>query len=245
MKSPRIKAFGIHLAISALIALTVIGLVFFFWYPAPLASATGVTRIFLMLLAIDVILGPSLTLLVYKPGKITLVFDLAVIVCLQLAALSYGLYTVAEGRPAWLVFSVDRFELVRVNDIDERKLDEAPADYRQPSWLGPQWVATSNPSDSEARNELMFEALLGGTDIAQRPNLYQPLTQQSDLMRQRAQPLSALHRFNAPEQVQRIAQAHPQANGWLPLRANAQDMSVLIHTETATVIAIVDLRPWD
>ena len=241
----RFQAFALHLAISALIALAVIGLVFFIWYPAPLASATGVTRIFLMLLAIDVILGPSLTLLVYKPGKKTLVFDLAVIACLQLAALSYGLYAVAEGRPAWLVFSVDRFELVRVNDIDEHKLDEAPADYRQPSWLGPQWVAASNPVDSEARNELMFEALLGGTDIAQRPNLYQPLTQQSDLMRQRAQPLSALHRFNAPEQVQRIVQAHPQANGWLPLRANNQDMVVLMHKASAEVVAIVDLRPWD
>lgn len=243
--NPRFQAFALHLAISALIALAVIGLVFFIWYPAPLASATGVTRIFLMLLAIDVILGPSLTLLVYKPGKKTLVFDLAVIACLQLAALSYGLYAVAEGRPAWLVFSVDRFELVRVNDIDEHKLDEAPADYRQPSWLGPQWVAASNPVDSEARNELMFEALLGGTDIAQRPNLYQPLTQQSDLMRQRAQPLSALHRFNAPEQVQRIVQAHPQANGWLPLRANNQDMVVLMHKASAEVVAIVDLRPWD
>lgn len=67
--NPRFQAFALHLAISALIALAVIGLVFFIWYPAPLASATGVTRIFLLLLAVDVILGPSLTLLVNKPGK--------------------------------------------------------------------------------------------------------------------------------------------------------------------------------
>lgn len=241
----RSKAFSIHLLISALIALLAAGLVFFIWYPAPLHTATGVTHIFLMLLAIDVILGPSLTLLVYKPGKKTLIMDLTVIACLQLAALVYGLHTVADGRPAWLVFAKDRFEMVRVPDIDERKLDEALSDYRTPPWFGPQWVAAINPDSTEERNEMMFEALFASIDLAQRPNLYQPLTQQSDLMRQRAQPLSALHRFNAPEQVQRIALAHPQANGWLPLRANAQDMSVLIHTETATVIAIVDLRPWD
>ena len=72
--NPRFQAFVLHLAISTLIALAVIGLFFFIWYPAPLATATGVTRIFLMLLAIDVILGPSLALLVYKPGKKTLVF---------------------------------------------------------------------------------------------------------------------------------------------------------------------------
>lgn len=51
--------------------------------------------------------------------------DLTVIAVLQLGALSYGLWTVAEGRPAWLVFAVDRFELVRVLDIDKRKLDAA------------------------------------------------------------------------------------------------------------------------
>ncbi len=67
--NPRLKAFAIHLAISALIALTVIGLVFFIWYPSPLHTALGVTQIFLILLAVDVVLGPLLTLLVYKAGK--------------------------------------------------------------------------------------------------------------------------------------------------------------------------------
>lgn len=128
----RFRAFTLHLAISVLIALAVIGLVFFIWYPAPLASAAGATHIFLMLLAIDIILGPSLTLLVYKPGKKTLVMDLTVIALLQLSALVYGLHTVADGRPAWLVFAKDRFEMVRVPDIDERKLDEALSDYRTP-----------------------------------------------------------------------------------------------------------------
>lgn len=243
--NPRFRAFALHLAISALIALAVIGLVFFIWYPAPLATATGVTRIFLMLLAIDVILGPSLTLLVYKPGKKTLVFDLAVIACLQLAALSYGLYTVAEGRPAWLVFAVDRFELVRVNDIDERKLDEAPADYRQPSWLGPQWVAASNPADSDERNDLILESVFGGADLAQRPNLYQPLSTQKDAMAQRVLALSKLSEFNTAEHVNALLAQHPRADAWLPLRANNQDMVVLMHKASAEVVAIVDLRPWD
>lgn len=242
---PRLQAFVLHLAISALIALAVIGLVFFIWYPAPLASATGVTRIFLLLLAIDVILGPSLTLLVYKPGKKTLVFDLAVIACLQLAALSYGLYTVAEGRPAWLVFSVDRFELVRVNDIDERKLDEAPADYRQPSWLGPQWVAASNPADSDERNDLILESVFGGADLAQRPNLYQPLSAQKDAIAQRVLALSKLSEFNTAEHVNAVLAQHPRADAWLPLRASNQDMVVLMHKASAEVVAIVDLRPWD
>ena len=56
--------------LSFLVALLVVGLVFFIWYPSPLATAVGVTYIFLMLLVIDVILGPLLGLLVYKEGAL-------------------------------------------------------------------------------------------------------------------------------------------------------------------------------
>lgn len=240
----RLKAFSLHLVISAVIALAVMALVFLIWYPSPLSTATGVTSIFLMLLAIDVILGPALTLLVYKPGKKTLIMDLAVIACLQLAALAYGLYTVTEGRPAWLVFAQDRFELVRINDIDERKLDQALPTYRQPSWFGPQWAIAITPDDIDSRNEILFEAVLGGVDLAQRPNLYQPLEQHGDRIRQRIRTLTELDEFNLATRVQNILQAHPQADGWLPLSANQQDMVVLMQRDSAEVVAIVDLRPW-
>lgn len=244
MNSPRIKALGIHLAISALIALAVIGLVFFIWYPTPLHKAVGVTQIFLILLAVDVVLGPLLTLLVYKEGKKTLVMDLSVIALLQIAALAYGLFTVAEGRPAWLVFAADRFELVRALDIDERKLAQADASYRHPSLLGPQWVASVNPTDSDERNDLIMESFSGGADIAQRPNLYQPLSSQKDAIQQRLLELSALTVNNSAEHIQTILAKYPNTDSWLPLRANNQDMVVLMHKDTASIIAIVDLHPW-
>ena len=65
----RLKFFLSHLLLSFLVALLVIGLVFLIWYSSPLVTAVGVTHIFLMLLVIDVILGPLLGLLVYKEGK--------------------------------------------------------------------------------------------------------------------------------------------------------------------------------
>lgn len=67
--SKRLKFFIGHLSISFLIALVVVGVVFFIWYPSPLAKAVGVTHIFLMLMIIDVIVGPILGWLVYKEGK--------------------------------------------------------------------------------------------------------------------------------------------------------------------------------
>ena len=243
--SARIKAFTIHLTISAVIALAVISVVFYLWYPAPLHTAVGVTHIFLILLAVDVVLGPLLTLLVYKVDKKTLVMDLTVIAVLQVSALAYGLFTVAEGRPAWLVFAVDRFDLVRVLDIDERKLEQADLAYRQPSLLGPSWVAAINPTDLDERNDILMESVMAGIDIAQRPNLYAPLNSQKTEIQKRLNELDALSAFNTTEKIGAALTKHPQADSWLPLRANNQDMVVLMQRNTAEVVAIVDLRPWN
>lgn len=123
--SKRLKFFLGHLSISFLVALLVIGFMFFVWYPSPLATAVGVTHIFLMLLAIDVVIGPILGVLVYKEGKKSLKFDLTVIILLQLSALCYGIYSIEQGRPAWLVFYADRFELVRKNEIIQDNIANA------------------------------------------------------------------------------------------------------------------------
>ncbi len=55
--SARIKAFLVHgLVSNDIIALLSMSLVYFIWYPAPLAVATGVMHIFLLMLCIDVVI---------------------------------------------------------------------------------------------------------------------------------------------------------------------------------------------
>ena len=120
--SKRLKFFLGHLVISFFIALIVVGVVFFIWYPSPLAKAIGVTHIFLMMLAIDVIIGPLLGLLVYKEGKKSLKMDLSIIILIQIIALGYGVYSIAQGRPVWLAYNVDRFELILNTDLVNTKI---------------------------------------------------------------------------------------------------------------------------
>ena len=99
MLHDKIRAFGLHALLSTFAATLGILVVFGLWYPPPLNTASGVTRIFLIVLAVDVVLGPLLTFVVFKRGKKTLKFDLAIIATLQIAALCYGMWTVAQGRP--------------------------------------------------------------------------------------------------------------------------------------------------
>jgi hypothetical protein len=242
--SVRIKAFLIHLAFSSIVGLVTLSLVFSVWYPAPLHKALGVTNIFLTLLLVDIILGPCLTLLVFKEGKKTLLFDLSVILLFQFVALIYGTWTVFSARPAWLVFNVDRFDVVQAVDIDNRKINEAPSDFRSPPWFGPRWVGAARPQNAAQRQEIMFEAVIYGSDIAHRPNLYRPLNNFTLQITDKAMPLQKLYEFNREKSVRKELIAWPNAKSWLPLKARAKPMVVLL-AEDSSVLAIVDLRPWD
>ena len=243
MSNPRIRAFSIHLLISAGLALAILYLVFFIWHPSPLHTAVGVTKIFLMLIAIDVVLGPCLTLMVYKQGKKTLAMDLSIICALQLGALLYGLHTVADGRPAWLVFADERFQLVRANEIDGRKLGEAKIEYRSPPWMGPRWVSALEPESADKKSNLLFESVFAGVDISQHPELYQSLSTAESAMQEAGKPLALLEKYNTREAVAAILEIYPNAGAWLPLKANQKDMVVLLKENSGEVIAIVDAQP--
>jgi hypothetical protein len=242
--SKRIQAFLIHLISSFILALCALVVVFCVWYPSPLQIALGVSNIFLMMLAIDVVVGPMFTLLIYKVGKKSLKFDLATIIILQIAVFSYGFHTIAIGRPAWLVFNVDRFTLVRATDIDQRNINQAKPEYRAAPWFGPKWVASHFPTDQALHKQLILESVQGGYDIQQRPILYNTVASQRSAIQIKAKPIGALNQFNTPQHVKEVSSKWPTATVWLPLKAPSQDMVVLINKED-DVVSVVNLRPWN
>jgi hypothetical protein len=69
----RWKAAAIHLSISIVIAVPVGALLYFVWFPSPYFTATGASKLILLLMGVDVCIGPLLTLLVvnrHKPAKL-------------------------------------------------------------------------------------------------------------------------------------------------------------------------------
>src|SRR5262245_2596822 len=104
----RWKAAASHLAISVAIGGVVLALMLLVWYPEPYFTAAGGNRLVMILVAVDVILGPLATLVVFTPTKPRrlIVLDLAVIGAFQVAALAYGAHVMAEVRPLYMVFTV-------------------------------------------------------------------------------------------------------------------------------------------
>ena len=109
MTFTRKRAFAVHLGISLIIFLFMLFVILTMWYPPPLFSLDGGWQGIRIIAAVDIILGPLLTLIVFKPGKPGLKFDLAVIALVQTAALMYGSWIVHQERPWALVFVEDRF----------------------------------------------------------------------------------------------------------------------------------------
>lgn len=243
--SPRVKFFIKHLSISLIVVLLVLTWIFTVWYPTPLAKATGVTHIVLLMLAIDVIVGPILGFIVYKAHKKSLRFDLAVVILLQLAALSYGIYSLAEGRPVWMAFNGNRFELIRNNELLDNYIikDSTDNQYYHPSLLGPKYVAVKTAEDRSEREQNMFEELMGGISLAQRPERYVDIVEANEQIVKTSESISELNKYNSKIAVNQVIDNYSNATSYLGLTANEMDMTVLLDDKGNT-LEIVDLRPW-
>lgn len=168
----RLKAAGIHLLISALVAALAAGLVFGLWYPGAYRLMSGGRELFWLVTSVDVILGPLLTFAVFnlKKGWPHLRRDLAVIGAIQLAALGYGLHTVYVARPVAMIFEVDRLRVVIAADVHEPELPQALPEYRTLPLDGPRLLSLQMPEGDE-RNDALFKAL-GGLEVSQRPKFW-------------------------------------------------------------------------
>ncbi|MEK6218619.1 MAG: type IV pilin accessory protein [Psychrobacter sp.] len=242
--SPRIKFFIKHLSMSLIVAILVLGWIFTVWYPAPLAKATGVAAIVLIILAIDVIIGPILGFIVYKAHKKSLKFDLMVIILLQIFALGCGVYSVSEGRPVWMAFNGNRFELIRNNELLDVSVDSSvDNEYYHPSLLGPKYVAVKIAENALEREKNMFDEVMGDISLAQRPERYVAIAEANGRIIETAEDISDLKNYNSEQAVDSILDSYPNASSYLGLKANEVDMTVLLNAEGNT-IEIVDLRPW-
>lgn len=250
MKLSRYQAFSGHLMGSIAVALCCAALVFLVWYPGPLAQASGVIHIFLILLAVDVVVGPCITLIVFNPAKKELKRDLLIVLLLQIAALLYGLNTVFVARPAYAVFSVDRFELVFSNDLTEAKLQKVTdSQFKTLPIFGPKTISARRPETSKERIDIAMGAVAGGDDVAQLPQFYAPYAEARDAVVKRLQPIEMLREFNKDKiaEIDALLQKYAARQGgvgYAPMRGKVQDLTVIVARDSADVLETLALNPW-
>jgi len=118
----RFKAFSIHFAISFVIFLILLYFILVQWYPQPLFSTDGGWRVIRIIVGIDLVLGPLLTFIVYKPKKPGLKFDLSLIALLQTTALLIGVFIILKQHPVAIVYTSDHFIPVPAYQLKEQNI---------------------------------------------------------------------------------------------------------------------------
>lgn len=243
----RIRAASYHLAISALIAALTVAIMLAVWYPPPLFGAMGGQLLLVLIVGVDIAIGPLITLIVFNPRKRELAFDLATVAVLQLCALAYGVYAMHAGRPAFIAFTEDRFSVVSAASLENEALKKARPKFRAPSWSGPVLVAVEMPTDIAARNEIVF-ASLGGLGAEHLPQYYVPYAEKIEQVLRAARPLDRLNVGSDKERAE-LAEAiartrrPPDELRFLPMHAERTQLTALVDAKSGALLEMVAARP--
>lgn len=243
----RWKAAGIHLLLSALVIGAIAAWVLSVWFPPALLPMSGIAGLIALIGIVDLTLGPFLTLVVYKAGKRSLKFDLAVIVLLQVGMLGYGLYTLAQNRPIFLVAAVDRLDLVISQEVSDEDLALAQkSEWQLRSWTGPVRVGARLPVDVALRNALLDDGL-AGHDIDKQPHFYVDFDGVWSELAPKVQPLVSLEaRLDAAEKrrLHRAIGDHTtQTWGYLPVNG-ARGAALILVNEQGQPGPFVAIDPY-
>jgi hypothetical protein len=175
----RLKALSLHLLSSAAVLTVILGSLYLGWYHWPGWHLTDVSRVVLVMIGVDVVLGPTLTFIVANKNKSRreLTRDIGIIVVVQLCALIYGTGSLWSGRPLYYAFSENILQLIQAYDIDD---SEAEAGRRQnpalaPHWYSlPRWIWAPLPQDPQESQKIVASAVTGGDDVTSMPKYFKP-----------------------------------------------------------------------
>lgn len=246
----RLRLGSAHLLMSAGVVGAVAFWMFFIWYPEPFRTLSGGLHLFGILVMVDLMLGPCATLVVASPGKPMreLKIDIAVIVLLQLGALSYGTWTVYQARPVYMAFEIDRFRTIQAVDVPVDLLPQAPVAFQILPKMGPKLVAVRPFKDGAERANATLAALQG-LHLGARPDLWMSYDLALPNIREEAKSIDALL-SKRPDQAGAINESIqrltiPRAEMvYLPVAGRDEFWTVLIHARTGQLLAYLPIDPY-
>ena len=245
----KFRAFLLHLSVSATVVGIVCALIFFVWYPQPYFHIVGAESVLKVLIGVDLVVGPLLTLILYKPNKPGLKFDMSVIVAIQLIALIYGTTVIYQERPYFVVFAIDRFEVMAYNEIDP---DQIPNDsLRDKPFIGPMLAVALFPDSEQERQHLLDDFLAGKPDIERRPEYWDVYAKHSASVIERATPLTKLmdERPDARHQIDAFMQSQAAANTddliCVPIIGKKGAFYFVLDRTTQLPVGVIDFDPWE
>jgi hypothetical protein len=173
----RLKLFSLHLLSSATVLTLMLGCLYFGWYRWPGWYLSDVTRVVLVMVCVDVVLGPTLTFIIanQKKSRRELTRDIGIIAAVQLCALTYGSVQLWSGRPLYYAYSEGVLQLVQAYDINakEAALGRQQNPAFAPHWYSlPRWIWAPLPQNSDEARKIVSSTISGGDDVISMPKYF-------------------------------------------------------------------------
>jgi len=242
----KIKAFFSHLGISTVIFLAVLFLIIFEWYPPPFFSTDGGWQGIRIMVGVDLVLGPLLTLSVFKPGKPGLKFDLTVIGIIQACALSWGIWTIHHERPFGAVYAENYFSTVTGYEVSS--YDKTKEKLKKLGDKAPYWIFSNLPRNPDALQKIRLDAIHSGRPMFQLSEYYGPINSVA-LREIKAQAIDMQKWLKGKAAAKQRYQAFMRNHGqqahliFLPWHARKKYKIVVLNADTGKYAGTLDITP--
>jgi hypothetical protein len=237
-----------HLWPSLLVLAVLACLIFFAWYPYPFRQFEESGKFALALTLTAVFIGPAMTWLVYSEGKRGLLLDLVVISLIQIAAITWGTLSLYQNRPYFMVYTVDRFEVLTGRDVDFTWIKEPK--FLDKPLAGPVLLFANMPSDPAAYQKLLHEVMFEGKpDLQFRPEFWSLYPERKQFSLQNSRPLGDL-RGKRPDSVRAIDRLVNRHGGdidllrFVPAMQKDGQFAVILDAGSGDVIDMLMTDPW-
>jgi hypothetical protein len=248
----RLKALGLHLLASATVLTLVLGSLYFGWYRWPGWYLTEVTEVVMVMIGVDIVLGPLLTFVVAgttKPRSV-LKRDIAVIVSVQLCALIYGATSLWNGRPLYYAFSPPVIQLVQAYDIsaDDAAIGRTQNPEFAPHWYSlPRWTWATLPQDVLDRDKINHVSVAEDDPIS-LPKYFKPWDQGLPSLRSQLRKIDKVAYF-APgdkkaikERMQALGMSSDESNA-IPFIGRGKPLLAVFDLKTMKMTHLFTRRP--
>jgi hypothetical protein len=247
----RLKAFLLHLSASAAALSLLLGVLYTGWYHWPGWYLTGVVHVLWIVPVVDLIIGPTLTLLIASPTKPRreLARDVAMIAAVQVVALGYGANALWQGRPMYYTYSSDRLELVQASDLESPEVARARRENPElaPHWYSRvRWVWAALPDDPEEAARIVQNTVLGkAQDVIDMPRFFRPWSEGLPKLRENLQAVGDIKfvskkgRAALASQLQRMGVSPAERNSMI-MWGNGKPLVAVFDPHSLQITAILN-----
>ncbi len=229
-----------HLLISLAVFAVLAYVILFVWYPGFFYEIDGGWEGMRIIIAVDLVLGPLLTLVVFKAGKPGLKLDLAAIGTFQALCLIGGMYIVYTERPLAMVYYDGHFYSTSADTFDR---------YKQPvpdltDMASPAFVFTQLSEDPIERADYIAERYRSGSPAWIMAENYVPLAPHMDEVMADAFPVDVIREEDLEGEFDRwLAREGGEADdyAYFPLRARYRDGFITIKKDTREFVSLLEI----